>query len=269
MSTVPPPDDIARPRRAMRGKGAGTAPDRITPQDWALAIIGGLFTLAGLLILRNDFNTGIVTLALFGLCFVHAVGVIVRKRRLQRQQAGAVTASVTGGVPLRQSRARMLLLAGALLAIGATHAAFTTHPVQIGIGWLLLAVGGVMLLGLLSGRLYTGYLQFDPDGLSLGDRHGRAHVPWDAITGIARTDLHTHPLVLVSVDAGAVQALPATHGPRLMKQMGRTHGQFGADFAIMTTAYGIDAPVLLAALRRYATQPAARQELQRPPRLRG
>lgn len=250
-------------------KDRGPAPDRITPQDWALAVIGGLFTLAGLLIIRRDFNTGIVTLALFGLCFVHAVGVIVRKRRLQRQQAGAVAASVAGGVPLRQSRVRMLLLAGALLAIGATHAAFTTHPVQIGIGWLLLAVGGVMLAGLLSGRLYTDYLQFDPDGLSLGNRRGLAFVPWDAITGVARADLHTHPIVLLRVDLNAVQARPATHGPRLLKQMGRTHGQFGADFAIMTTVYGFDAPVLLAALRRYATEPATRHELRRPPQLRG
>lgn len=241
--------------------------DRISFQDWALAVIGGLFTLAALVIIRKDFKTGIVTLAFFGLCFAHAVSVILRKRRARRQVA--MTASVAGGVPIRQSRLRMGLLGSALLGLGGLHAAFTTHAVQIGIGWFLVAVGAVMLVGLASGLVCTAYVQFDPAGLTFGDRRGKAWVPWDAVTGLARTEMSSNPVVLVSVDVQAIQILPATQQQRLLKQMGRTRGTFGADFALMSTVYGIDAPVLLAALQRYVTEPESRQELQRLPKLRG
>jgi hypothetical protein len=240
--------------------------DRISAQDWALAVIGGLFTLGGVLIIGRDFKTGIVTLAFFGLCFAHAVSVILRKRRARRQLG--VTASVAGGVPIRPSRWRMGLLGGALLGLGGLHAAFTPNAVQVGLVWLLVAVGGVMLIGLASGLLYTAYVQFDPEGLTFGDRRGKALVPWTAVTGLARTDMGNNPVVLVCVDAGALEVQPPAHRPRLFKQMGRTRGTLGADFALMPTVYGIDAAVLLAALERYVTEPAARQELQRLPQLR-
>ena len=239
--------------------------ERITFPDWALVVIGGLFTLGGLLIIGRDFKTGIVTLAFFGLCFAHALSVVLRKRRARRQRA--VTATVAGGVPIRQSRLRMGLLAGALLGLGGLHAAFTTNVVQIGIGWLLVVVGAVMLIGLASGLLYTAYVQFDPEGLSFGDRRGKAIVPWAAVTGLARTAMSNNPVVLVSVDADAIAIVPAAHELKMLKQMGRTRGTFGADFAIMSTVYGIDAPVLLAALQRYVTEPESRRELQRLPQL--
>lgn len=241
--------------------------DKITLQDWALAVIGGLFTLGGLLMLRNDFKTGIVTLVFFGLCFAHAVSVILRKRRARKLVA--LTASVAGGVPIRQSRTRMALLGGALLILGALQVAFITDAVQVGIGWLLVVVGGVMLAGLAAGLLYTAYIQFDPSGITFGDRHGKAVVPWQAITGLARTDMNNNPIVLVSVDPEAIAVQPAAHRPRLSRQMARSRGSFGADFAIMSTVYGIDAPVLLAALQRYVAEPESRRELQRLPQLRG
>ena len=246
-------------------KDSPSSLDRITFQDWALAVIGGLFTLGGLLMLRSDFKTGLVTLVFFGLCFVHAVSVILRKRRARRQVA--MTASVAGGVPIRQSRARMALLGGALLLLGALQVAFIHDVVQVGIGWFLVVVGGVMLLGLASGRLYTAFIQFDPDGITFGDRRGKAVVPWHAVTGLARTDMSSNPVVLVSVDAEAIDIQPAAHRPRLFKQMARSRSTVGADFAIMSTVYGIDAPVVLAALQRYVNEPESRRELQPVPRL--
>lgn len=238
--------------------------DRVTLQDWALAVIGGLLTLGGLLMLRSDFRTGIVTLVFFGLCFVHAVSVILRKRRAREQVA--MTASVAGGVPIRQSRERMALLGGALLSLGTLQAVFINDAVQVGIGWLLITVGVFMLIGLAMGLLYTDYIQFDPAGITFGDRHGKAFVPWHAVTGLARADMNNNPLVLVSADAPAIEVEPA-YRPRLLKRMARSRGSFGADFAIMSTVYGIDAPVLLAALQRYITEPESRQELRRLPRL--
>ena len=244
-----------------------SALDRIRLQDWLLAAVSLLFTLGGLLIIGRDFKTGVVTLALFGLCLLHSVRVILRKRRALKQVA--LTASVVGGVPIRQSRRRMAGLGVALLAIGGTHAAFTSQPVQVGLGWLLVATGAALLLGLALGRVFTASIQFDPAGITFADRHGRAHVPWDAVTALARGELQNNPMVLVSVDGGSVQAEPAAYRQRLFQQMGRSRGLMGADFVIMCNSYGIDAPVLLAALQRYVAEPAARQELQRLPALAG
>lgn len=245
--------------------GSAAEPDRIRLQDWLLAAISLLFTLAGLLIIGRDFRTGIVTLVLFGLCLVHAVRVILRKRRALKQVA--LTASVAGGVPIRQSRLRLAGLGTALLAIGATHAAFTSQPVQLALGWLLAGLGGALLLGLALGLLGSASIQFDPTGITFADRHGKAHVPWDAVTRLARGELQNNPMVLICVDDGAIQIQPAAYRSRLYKQMGRSRGLAGADFVIMSDSYGIDAPVLLAALQRYVATPAARQELQRLPQL--
>lgn len=239
--------------------------DRIGFQDWALAVIGGLFTLGGLLMLRSDFRTGIVTLVFFGLCFAHAVSVILRKRRAQKLQA--LTATVAGGVPIRQSRARMALLGGAILAVGATHVAFTTEPVRVGLGWLLVGIGAAVLIALALGLVSAGYIQFDPAGITFAQRRGKAIVPWEAVTGLARGDMQNNPIVLVTIDAQAITAEPAAYRPRLLKQLARSRGAMGADFFIMSAAYGIDAPVLLAALQRYVTEPASRQELRRVARL--
>jgi hypothetical protein len=243
--------------------------DRITFKDWLLAAIGLAFTLAGLFIIRRDFNTGISTLVLFGLCFAHAVHRILRKRRAQKQLA--LTVSLAGGVPIRQSRGRMAILGGSLLAIGATQVAFDpqANGLILGIGWFLIAVGSTLMLGLAMGLLPIGYLQFDPAGITFAQRRGKAIVPWGAVTGLARGDMSNNPTVLIAVDADAIRVEPDGYRPALLNQLARTRGLVGADFMIMSGAYGIDAPVLLAALQRYVTEPASRHELRSLSRISG
>lgn len=242
---------------------------RVTKGDWALAAIGLGFTLAGLLLLRTDFNTGVITLAVFGLCLAHAVHVILRKRRLARLQA--ITAIVEGGRPMRPSRAQFALYGGALLALGATLATFSppSSAEMNGGGWLLMLVGGGMLGGLAVGWLPIGLLQFDPDGLTIGDWGGQVLVPWDAITGLGCNEVHGNPAVLLTVDEHALVTTPARYRSRLAHQMTWWRHRAGVDFVIFSHNYGIAAPVLLAALERYAGEPAARQQLQRRPQLRG
>lgn len=240
--------------------------DRITFQDWLLAAIFAAFTAASLVIIRKDFNTGITTLVFFGLGLVWAVSVLLRKRRA-RAQAAMTTVSLPGGVPIRPSKARLALLGGGLLVLGATLAAFAAPVLMQGIGWFLVAVGGALLAGIAAGRLPGGHLQFDTEGITFAQRQGEARVPWDAITGLARHDISDNPCVLIAVDPDAVVAKPAHFRPRLLKGMAQSHGMLGADFLIMTGAYGMDAPLLMAALKRYATEPAARLELQHRPQL--
>ncbi|HTN31982.1 MAG TPA: hypothetical protein VL178_14320 [Pseudomonas sp.] len=97
--------------------------DKVTFKDGLFALFGLLLTLAGLVILPKDFKTGVTTLTFFGACFATAVYIILRKLRLQRQTPLAV--SVVGGVPIRPSRSRMVMLALGLLLVGSVLAVFS------------------------------------------------------------------------------------------------------------------------------------------------
>lgn len=243
--------------------------DKIGFRDWAMVAIGLFFTLASLLIMRSDLKGGLVSGTFFGLCLAHAVSVIVRKRRMRKQVA--LTATVAGGVPIRQSRSRMALMGLALLAVGITQTAFggVINPLLVDIGWLLLIVGGGLLAGLATGVLPIGFIQFDPEGITFAGWRGQAFVPWFAVTGLARGEVHYNPAVLLCVDAEAVRPQPETYRRRMARQMAFSRGKMGGDFAILSQNYGIDSPVLLAALQRYVTKPDSRQELRRLPGLPG
>lgn len=242
---------------------------RITKTDWAFAGLALAATLAGLAMLPGDVDNGMVTLAVAGLGLVHALHVILRKRRLAR--LGRVSARVTGGVRLRPARLPFALYGAALLAAGAVLASVAgPRDAQVGGGgWLLLLVGGGMLAGLALGWLPPGHLQFDPDGLTLGDRGGQTRVPWDAITGLGGNEVDGQPAVLLTVDAHALVPTPPGHRAQLARRLAWARGKAGVDVIIFSHDYGIAAPVLLAALERYVTEPAARHELAAAPRLAG
>lgn len=242
---------------------------RVTPMDWTLAGIAAGLTLAGLGLLPGDFKNGVALLAMAGLGLVHTLHVILRKRRLAR--LGSVSARVTGGVRLRPSRLQFALYGAALLAVGAVLASVAgPRDAQMGGGgWLSMLVGGGMLAGVAVGWLPLGHLQFDPDGLTVGDRGGQTRVPWDAITGLGGNEVDGQPAVLLTVDAHALVPMPPGHGAQLARRLAWARGKAGVDIIIFSHDYGIAAPVLLAALERYVTEPAARQELAATPRLAG
>lgn len=235
--------------------------DEVTAKDWLLALIGLFFTLGGLLTLPKDFRVGITTLAFFGPCFVLFVHTILRKLRLQKQST--VGARVVGGTPIRPSKARIALLGLGLLVVGTILAVFQPdqNRVYLGCAVITALVGAAVLGGLATGLLARSFIQFDPQGISIGRFGGTATVPWSAITQLARGEIHSNPTVLVWVDRQAVRSEPAAYLAKLHKQMDSSQRWLGADFAIMSSTYGIDAPVLLAALERYTASPEARDEL--------
>jgi hypothetical protein len=238
--------------------------DRVTFKDWLLALIGLLFTLGGLLIIRNDFNVGITTLAFFGSCFAVAVRIILRKLRLQR--LSPLTAIVVGGEPIRPSKGRIATLGLGLLVVGTILAVFQPDDDKILLGCaLLMAIaGGVLLFGLVTGLQSRAYIQFDPPGITFGYFGGKAMVPWSAIANVARGEIHNNQAVFVCVIPEEVTAEPPSYLAKIHKQMASSKTWTGADFVIMSSTYGIDAPVLMAAISRYVTSPEARVELNRP-----
>ncbi|KUM54827.1 hypothetical protein AR688_16320 [Rheinheimera sp. EpRS3] len=236
--------------------------DKITFKDWLFALIGLLFTLSGLLIIQKDFNTGITTLVFFGSCFAVAAHTIIRKLRLQRQSLRTVT--VVGGEPIHASKKRIALLGIGLLAFGSTLMLFQPDDNKIfyGITLLIALTGAVMLVGLFSGRLAKTYIQFDPSGFTFGYPKGKVSIPWEAITDLYRGEIHNNQAIFLSVAQENILVEPASYLAKVNKQMASSRKWTGADFVIMTSTYGIDAPVLMAAIERYITQPEARVELQ-------
>ncbi|WP_215397176.1 hypothetical protein [Rheinheimera oceanensis] len=236
--------------------------DKVTFKDWLFALIGLLFVLSSLLIMQKDFNTGMTTLVFFGACFAVAVHIIIRKLRLQRQSLHTVT--VSGGEPIHASKKRIALLGIGLLAFGSTLMLFQPDDNRIfyGISLLIAITGAVLLLGLFSGRLAKTYIQFDPAGFTFGYPKGKVSIAWEAITDLYRGDIHNNPAVFLSVAAENITVEPASYLAKVSKQMASSRKWTGADFVIMTSTYGIDAPVLMAAIERYITQPEARAELQ-------
>jgi len=236
--------------------------DKITFKDWLLALIGLFFILSGVFIIQKDFNTGITVLVFFGACFAVSVQIIVRKLRLQRQSL--VTVTVTGGEPIRPSRKRIALISIGLLAMGSIMAVFQpdNNRILFGISLLIALTGVVLLVGLCSGLIARSYIQFDPKGLTFGYLRGKVTIPWPAITHASRGEIHNNQAVFLSVATKNIRVEPPSYQPKVHKQMASSQRWIGADFIILCSTYAIDAPVLLAAIERYMTQPETRAELQ-------
>ena len=235
--------------------------DKITLRDWLLALTSLLFTLGSLVIMWSDFKVGLSTLAIFGPCLALFVHIIRRKLRVQKQST--LTAAVVGGQPIRPAKSRIALLGAGFLVVGSILAIFQPDDDRIilPIALFIATTGAVVLVGLATGLTSRAFLQFDPLGLTMGYFGGRAIVPWSAIAEVARGEINNNQAVFLWVDPAAVSAEPPSYQARLVKQMASTQRWLGADFVIISSSYGIDAPILLAAIQRYVTLPEARAEL--------
>ena len=236
----------------------GKAPTR---QDWMLLAISLVFVALGFIILPSQPEVGIVTLAFFGSCLAVAGWIIGRKLRASRFRADAVT--VAGGVPIRASKVVPILLGVWLLALGAILYMFGA-PYGPVMPWLAgaVALGGATPLVMLAMGRYDKFLQFDPEGLTVGEQGWRMTVPWDAISAVDETEYSSNPLLQVGIDTDAgLLVQPPEANEKAQKWIGRNLGYFGAPVAIMTTHYGIALPVLAAAIRTYVRDPRARAGL--------
>jgi len=132
---------------------------------------------------------------------------------------------------------------------------------------VFVAFVGVVVLALsFTGSFPGGYLQFDPDGLTIAQRTWAARIPWDDITGVHEGELSSNAVLLLTVaDPTRLEIAPAQAFAIAMRDIGRARGLIGADFMVMARHYGIDLPVLAATIARYVQDAAARAELR--PRL--
>ncbi len=248
------------------GESEGDARWRPPPpswHDWLMLAIGVLFVIAGFAILPSDPDVGIVTLAMFGSCLAVFVNTIWRKLRYRALRPSHV--EVTGGVPIKPRMGWAIGLGLWLAALGVIFVVFGhAYPLLFRVlGGFVAAVGMLLFLGTALGRWPGGYLQFDPETLTIAQKNWRAVIPWDRISGVYEGEYQNNPIVLIDV-AGVetLNILPPSAVARAMTAIGQSRAWMGADFAIMTTHYGIDRPVLAAALRRYALDASARAGLR-------
>lgn len=243
-------------------------PNRPVPSfgDWALVAINVAFVVMGLIILPREPATGIVTLAFFGSCLAVSAGTVLRKLRDRRFTAERI--AVAGGVPIRPSNLYLPLLGAWLAALGVVLTLFgPDYPLLFRVLAGGVAVVGIVVLALsITGRLPGGFLQFDPDALTIAHRTWRARIAWDNIAAVGEGELSSNAVLLLTLaDPAQLDIVPAQARNRALRDIGTTQALMGADFMIMPRQYGIALPVLAATIARYVGEPAARAELR--PRL--
>lgn len=248
-----------------RDRGGRPGP---TFKDWLLLSINIVFVAMGLVIVRDDFNVGIVTIAFFGSCLAVAANAVVSKLRFRTFTATRV--DVVGGVPIRPLRWKMQLLGLWLLGLGVVLVVFGENypPMFRALAGVIGLAGAALLIATLTRQWPAGFLQFDPDALTIAGRNWRARIPWGRISLVAEGDYHSNPVLFIGVDdITAIDIGSPPGADAALKAMARSRMMMGSEFAIMTSQYGIDLPVLAETVRGYAEDPVARVRLRPRPRL--
>src|ERR1700730_12421571 len=233
-------------------------------RDWTLLGIAVAFVLAGLFILPSDLNVGIVTIAFFGLCATVFAATITRKLRFRRLRPLLV--EIVGGVPIRPSRHRALAVGPSAPVLGVVLVAFgrSYGVVFWSIGWFLAAAGCLTLLGLAVGWLPVGDIQIDPAGRPIARRGWGYTIPRDVVSQISGGEIHGNAALFIWLhEPGAVRAHPPERKAQAVKHLAANTRWVGAPVLLLTSQYGMDLPLLMQAVERYVSDPAARAELAR------
>ncbi len=245
-------------------KQPDTAYPKPSFRDWVLLAIGIIFVACGLFILPHDRDVGIVSIAMFGPCAVVAAIIILRKLRFRRWHA--LKAEIVGGVPIRQSRVLIITSGATLAAMGTTFILFghSYGPIFLALAWVIAAIGSVLLISALCGWWPNDFIQFDPEGITLGRMRFVLMVPWDAVAQVSAGAINNNPAVFIRLrDYTSVVVRPNEQRGRALKRLAWNAGWAGASIVILTSNYGMDLPLFMAALERYLADPSARRELAR------
>ena len=233
-------------------------------QNWLLLTVSLGFVATGILIVPTNRHIGINTLVFFGGCAIVFAGTIVRKFRFRRSR-NVLKVDITGGVPIRPSRALVLSLGLALLISGSVLLFFgdAYPPIFTLLTGTVAAVGAMLLLGLFFRFLPVGYIQFDPFGLSIGGRLWTVMIPWDRISRVAPGEFHDNAVLFIWISQfEALEVQPVKHRHRALKKLASNVQWVGAPVMIMTGHYRLSLPLLVKAIERYVTDPSLRDALE-------
>ena len=233
--------------------------------EWFVLGASLVFVVIGVTAMRGRSDVAVPTIAFFGVCGAMAAATIVRKRRFARLELHRV--EIVGGTPIRPSVAQHVTIAVTVLALGLVFLVFpVSAPAEIVIGAVILVVVGAgLVIALVTRRLPVGFLQFDPGGLTIGQRPWSFTIPWDSVAAVGSGELYDNPVLLLSLrDPSEVIAHPSEAHARIVKSLRSSRASVGAHDMIMTSLYGIDLPFLVTAIERYVADPEARKGLGLP-----
>jgi hypothetical protein len=229
---------------------------------WFPFLACSAFVLVGLFLLDSNFNVAIVTIAFFGSGAVIGGIPIVRKLRPVRPAPDRV--EIIGGVPIRPSIGSLVTIGIWLVVVGITTIVFGWSYGVIIRGVMLgfLGLGCYILIGLYLGWLPAHYVQFDPQGITFGERGFSYLVRWENIAGLAAGELNGNAVLLLQLDRpDTIEVMPQERKARALKGLARNALLSGAHVVLATTQYRMDLSLLTQAVERYVREPAARIEL--------
>jgi hypothetical protein len=250
--------EIARKRRQLSGR----IPRPSGTEDWAIFIGSIALCVLGLLLVRQDWRTAIVTSTFFGACALTLFTVIYRKRRERRWRASVVR--VTGGVDIPVSASRFGFIALGCFVVGAVmFFVGVNYPLLMRLlGAFIGLVGVALAIALACGYFTRQVIRFDPDAFTVGERGFRCRIAWDDIAEVAEFEFARNPFVGVWLrDLEAVIVEPANRFDSFLSRVANDRALMSADVVIAPRNFGIDGPALAAALKRYAIDRSARAEL--------
>lgn len=248
----------AAPRRAYHGPTVG---------EWAQVLLCAVFCLGAIVTWQMDWRGALTALAFFGGGLWLSLATVVRKMRERRFTARQVAIAANVNIPAAGEQLYAIAI-GLIVVGGIIWFVDPKTPWLIrGIGAFMAIVGLVLVLLRVSGLYRRAYLRFDADGIVFGQARLRFRVAWNNIAELGAGEYASNPVVFVQVvDVDAIDVDPVGARPKLARQIANNRALMGADLIIMPGTYGLDAPPLLAALLRYAHDPASRDELNQAPK---
>ena len=250
------------PRIIEAEASAVTVPFRPKWSDFLAIVINAVIGLLGLVLLPSKPDVGIVTASFFGTGAVFLGW--LQWERYSDHKLALTSVEVAGGVRIYPRRAFMVGMGVWMAALGLVMLVFGAvfSVVFQGIAAFIAFVGVVLTVAAMF-RLYpAGFLQFEPDGLIIGQRGWQILIPWDAIYGVVQSEIQSNPIIRLGIeDPLAVVVSPASAQAKADKAMnGGTLTNWGP-FIIFPMHYGIPSSVLAGAIMQYAKNAAARRGL--------
>ena len=233
-------------------------------QDWMLLTISILFVAVGLIILPSNRDVGVVTIAVSGPCAALSIATILRKLRFRR--TAPLRVELTGGVPIRPSRLVAATCGVAVATVGIILIVFgRSYGLMFWcLAWVIAFLGSSMLLGVALGLLPVGYIRFDPAGITFAQRRWAYTVPWGAIYQLSAGEYHGNAALGIWLyDFDLVSVQPTASRDHVLCRLAQNQVWFGAPIVLFTSRYRMELPLLMEAMQRYMTDPAARAELSR------
>lgn len=256
--------DVARQIELVREQRKGTRELGPGVEDWALLGTSLAFCAVALLLLMRDWRTAVVTITFFGSCALVFWTNILRKRREKHWQEATV--QVVGGVNIYAKGAHMPAIAFGCMLVGSVcYFIGINYPLLFRLlGAFIASVGVGVSIAIALGFYRRQYLRFDPDAITFGERPYHYRVGWDNIGEVVSIEYANNSFVGVRLcNAEVVKVDPEQQTAIFRTHLANNRALMNVDIFIAPRNFGIDGTILAGALARYATNPYAREELQR------